>query len=79
MPFERKPGHYIDHFQLVDERVGDRVISFQYEYLRPSRYFDIDSFDECGIKACVMARIYMKDATLGSNDIIQTLYSNTSI
>lgn len=65
MPHERKEGHYIDHIHIVEEKINGVSQSLQIEFVRPSRYFDVSKFEENGITACLTARIYVRDPTLG--------------
>ena len=65
MPFERIRGHYVDHVHIVEEMIGGEKQALQIEYMRPSKVFDISKFAENNITACLVARIYLKDATLG--------------
>jgi hypothetical protein len=102
MPFERNPGHYIDHIQITQQYIppfstsnstlkGDNtsaangasssassssspssstnegndsknpLYSIQIEYIRPSKFFDINKFEENNITACIIGKLNIKD------------------
>ncbi len=65
MPHERKAGHCIDHTHIVEEIIDGKARSMQIEYTRPSKYFDVSRFEEYGVTACLVGRIYIKDSSLG--------------
>jgi hypothetical protein len=46
MPHERQRCYYIDHTQFLEKIFEGVFMSLQIEYLRPSKYFDINSFKE---------------------------------
>jgi len=81
MPFERPVGHYINHIQLRELEISTMPAlnnelhgvkrptihqTLQFEYLRPSKYFDIAKFPEFGITACILAKVYTTDPFLGN-------------
>jgi len=61
MPQERTAQHYIDHIQIVEEVINGESQHLQIEYERPSKLFDVTSFAENGITACILGRIYLRD------------------
>ena len=65
MPQERTRGHYITHVHSVKENIGGTTFWFNIEFERPSKYFDVTKFEEQGITACLVARVFTKDSTLG--------------
>lgn len=65
MPNERKPGHCVDHTHILEQRINGVQRSILVEYTRPSKYFDVSKFEENGITACLVGRIYIKDPSLG--------------
>ena len=65
MPPERQKAHYIDHIHIVESKINGIKRSLQVEFERPSKYFDVSTFPENGITACIVGRIFDRDATLG--------------
>lgn len=65
MPHERQVGHYVDNIFVVEEKIGSELVTFHIEYVRPSKYFDIDTFEQNGVTACLVARLHMKDKKMG--------------
>jgi len=65
MPQERKKGHYIDHIHIVEETINGKTKSLQIEFERPSKLFDVTSFAENGITACIVGRIYSREPSIG--------------
>ena len=65
MPQERQKGHYIDHIHIVEEKINGVKHSFQIEYERPSKLFDVSTFAENNITACIVGRVFDRDPTLG--------------
>eukprot|EP00598_Pedospumella_elongata_P001115 CAMPEP_0184981552 /NCGR_PEP_ID=MMETSP1098-20130426/11214_1 /TAXON_ID=89044 /ORGANISM="Spumella elongata, Strain CCAP 955/1" /LENGTH=299 /DNA_ID=CAMNT_0027505117 /DNA_START=79 /DNA_END=978 /DNA_ORIENTATION=- len=65
MPQERQKGHYVDHIHIIEEKLDGVKHFFQIEYERPSKLFDVSTFAENDITACVVGRIFDRDPTLG--------------
>jgi hypothetical protein len=65
MPQERQRGHYIDHIHIVEETIDGVRRTLQIEYERPSKLFDVSTFAENGITACIVGRVFDRDANLG--------------
>lgn len=65
MPQERTRGHYIDHIHIVEEKINGVSHSLQIEFERPSKLFDVSTFAENGITACIVGRVFDRDPTLG--------------
>jgi hypothetical protein len=102
MPFERNPGHYIDHIQITQQYIPpfstsnatlksentstsangasssassgassssttnendskNPLYSIQIEYIRPSKFFDINKFEENNITSCIIGKLNIKD------------------
>jgi DAPG hydrolase PhiG domain len=64
-PYEREFGYYIGHIHNVVEKVGGVTQTLQIEFLRPSKFFDVNQFESAGITACVVGRINVKDPLFG--------------
>jgi hypothetical protein len=65
MAFERPKGHYVDHVHIVEEAINGNKQSLQIEFQRPSKFFDVTKFAEQNITAMLVARVHVKDSTLG--------------
>lgn len=65
MPQERQRGHYVDHIHIIEVNVGGKSRKLQIEYERPSKLFDMATFAENGITACIVGRVFDRNPTLG--------------
>lgn len=65
MPHERKRGHYVGHTHIVEEAIGGRKQHLMIEFQRVSKYFDVSSFRDNNITACMVARIYVDEPFIG--------------
>ena len=65
MPHERKKHHYVGHTQIVQECIGGEKMSLHIEFQRASKFFDVASFEEKNITACLVARVYIDDPMVG--------------
>jgi hypothetical protein len=74
MPDERSFGHYIEHTHMIERVVNGVAKTFQFEFLRPSKFFDTEKFSENGITVCLLARIYIKHEYLGFIAIGHLMY-----
>lgn len=63
-PEDRPRGYYVHHSHKTSEFIGGRTISFQMEYDRPSKFFNVSKFAEAGVTAVVCGRLHILD-TLG--------------
>lgn len=66
MPYERKKGHCVGHTHIVEESIGGEVQHLQIEFQRVSKYFDVASFEENNITACLVGRVYAEDPVVGT-------------
>jgi len=65
MPHERNRGHYVGHTHIVEECIGGLKQNLLIEFERTSKYFDVSSFDDNNITACLVAKVYVEDPVAG--------------
>ena len=61
-PEDRSSGYYIHHSHKTSEFIGGRTHSFQMEYDRPSKFFNVAKFQAAGVTACVCSRLHILDS-----------------
>lgn len=62
---ERETGYYVGHSLCVTDEVNGQKQIFTFEFERPSKHFDTTKFPECGVTACICARINRYDNCVG--------------
>ena len=72
-PEDRPRGYYVHHSHKTSEYIGGRTISFQMEYDRPSKFFNVAKFAEAGVTAVVCGRLHILE-TLGLAGIAHVVH-----
>lgn len=58
-------GYYIGHVQSVLLKVDGVEYKLDYEYLKPSKFFDLNKLENSGVSACICARIHNDTKVFG--------------
>lgn len=62
-PEDRTTGYYVHHSHKTSEVIGGKLQTFQIEYDRPSKYFDITKFPEAGLTRTITCnRLQLRNA-----------------